>query len=583
MDTYSKNSIDIPPGYPEYAAIEISKAGNQAAWGKKYGCTMDSLYIKTDPVDASNADRFEFDIYVKNYASFVSAIAGKSLRFYFASGSGRFDNRSTFDFDTQVKKSGWNHIVIYKSAIVNDYNTDYSRIEWAGLEFWSCQGEVNPIGDTKVRIANICGVCDAQKKEDMPVPEAVYQKSLALPYYADYKIKNSTGGFAEGVITVKVDVKTNSATDIIPYWADENGKLEGYTSLYAFRITGEKTEFEIGPSVIIPKGAKKLLLYAKDYENDVITDDCIAIDLPRGAASDENWGELITEFQVASDLHITIDGTNWNAYTNMLKDIVKLSPGSSGLFLNGDVPNSGADAEYRKHQELHALVKGAPDYYMSIGNHDFYQAKDHGDTQAQVQKRFAGYARYPDRTAPDSQHYDFWLSGYHFVFLGDDKITSDYLSSTYTDKTLRWLRKTLQNNRDVNRPIFLFNHPPIQATVAGSLGEFKGFTGVYGENAVRLKAVLKDFPEIILFNGHQHIELGYPNTMRPADSEMPTVFNTASASQVATIRDRVKTKGSGSEGYYVYVYADKIIVRGRDFKNAKWIPSAQFCVKTGQK
>ena len=32
----------------------------------------------------------------------------------------------------------------------------------------------------------------------------------------------------------------------------------------------------------------------------------------------------------------------------------------------------------------------------------------------------------------------------------------------------------------------------------------------------------------------------------------------------------------GSQGYYVEVYEDKILVLGRDFTNSKWIPSACF-------
>lgn len=35
----------------------------------------------------------------------------------------------------------------------------------------------------------------------------------------------------------------------------------------------------------------------------------------------------------------------------------------------------------------------------------------------------------------------------------------------------------------------------------------------------------------------------------------------------------------GSQGYYVRVYDGKVLVLGRDFVNAKWIPSACFCAE----
>lgn len=403
----------------------------------------------------------------------------------------------------------------------------------------------------------------------------VTRRKLQLPLSATYELKNDTDGLAEGTLTVVIDEELNSATDIIPYWADENGILEGYKSLYAFRVTGETTVFEVEPWIIIPKGATKLRLYAQDYDEGTTTEDYLEIDLPEGAAATEEWGDLITEFQVVSDTHVSESGSYNSSYTRMLNDIVKISPNSSGLFINGDVTDNGTVAQYEKHQELHASVSGAPDYYIAVGNHEFYDT-----TQAETETRFASFARLPDRTAPDSQHYDFWLNGYHYIILGNDAITSDKLSSTFTDETMAWLRTKLEEDRNDNRPTFVFHHQPIQGTVAGSLGDFTNgaFTGLWGANATKIKNVLKDFPEVVLFSSHQHILLGYPQTMHERTDSLPTIFNTASASKGATIRDGIKEKGNASEGYYLYVYEDKIIVRGRDFATGEWIPSAQFYV-----
>ena len=415
--------------------------------------------------------------------------------------------------------------------------------------------------------------------------KAPLSKRLQLPRTAVYTLTNEESGFADGVITVTVD-KSNAATDIIPFWANENGILKEYRSLYAFRITGETTDFTIGPNILIPRDATKLFLYAKDFFSGEITREPFVIDLPQGVCQKE-FGEPVLEFQVISDLHMADDD---DPYIAILKDIVTVSPKSAGLFLNGDVTQSGADAEYRRHRAAHASVEGAPACYMSIGNHDFYQAKAGLETRGQARERFLRYARCPDGSSPKDQHYHFWLAGYHFVFLGDDEPAGDYLSSAFQKETMAWLRKTLAENRDPLRPVFLFHHQPLQNTVAGSRGEYDGFTGadgvaryavftgLWGKNADRLREVLGDFPEVILFSGHQHITLGYPNTMRAADDTLPAVFNTASASQVASIRDHVKTKENGSEGYYISVYADQILVRGRDFKTKQWIPSAQFCL-----
>lgn len=407
--------------------------------------------------------------------------------------------------------------------------------------------------------------------------EIVNNKRLMLPLEATYTLNNADSGFADGSITVKVDLNTNSITDIVPFWADDNEKLKDYNSLFPFRITDSTTVFDIGHCVIIPKGATRLLLYALNYDTGEMTDDYYAISLPKIVYIEENENEVITEFQVVSDVHIGTNSSN-DFYINILNKIVDLSPKSLGLFISGDLTQGGKISEYKKHKEIHNSIKNAPNYYMTIGNHEFYDGGQ--SAQKLIEERFVSFAYLPDGSNPKSQHYDFWLDGYHFVFLGNDGITKDLLSATYKDETMVWLERTLQKDREEKRPVFLFCHYPIQRTVSGSLGEFtKGaFTGLWGDNAEKLKNVLKKFPELLLFTGHQHFILGFPNTMYVRDSELPTIFNTSSASQVASCRDGVKKKGNGSEGYFVYVYKERIILRGYDFAAKNWIPSAYFYV-----
>lgn len=406
--------------------------------------------------------------------------------------------------------------------------------------------------------------------------KVIQNKSLKPPVDASYVLKNDEDFFAEGVITVTVD-ENNAATDIVPFWADDNGKLEGYSSLHPFKILGEVTRFSIDSSIIIPNKAKKLLLYAMNYDTFEITDDCYEIILPKREFLNEE-DEIIAEFQVVSDVHVRESEGN-SFYGKMLNSIVSLSPESLGIFISGDLTAGGRITEYEKQIELHNSVENAPNYYMSIGNHEFYDCGY--DNQTETIARFINYAKLPNGKSPENQHYDFYKNGYHFIFLGNDFITRDLLSATYNEQTLLWLREKLDENRNLNKPSFLFCHYPLQNTVAGSRGEFiKGaFTGIWGENAARLNKLLADFTEVIMFTGHQHFALGYPNTMFCANKNFPIIFNTSSASQVATCRDGIKKKGVGSEGYFVYIYKDKLLVRGYNFEKDEWIASAQFFIE----
>ncbi len=388
----------------------------------------------------------------------------------------------------------------------------------------------------------------------------------AKPLSAEYVLKNNTDGFSEGTLTVNTS-KDNIAKDIVCYWADSNGKLEGYTALAKFKVTGETTVRDIPANILIPTGATKLLVYTA--LDGILSEECVEIKLPEGAAS-KDFGKPIIEFQVVSDVHITTnnDHRNNKHYVEMLKDIVKISPESIGLFIAGDMANTGNKQEYENLVSLHASVKGSPAYYLAIGNHDLFNGTLENKTA-----QFLNYAKLPDGTNPKSVHYDFWLEGYHCVFLGNDKLVGNN-RVTLNDETLEWLDETLAKDRVEGKPIFLFIHQSIYNTIAGSLPG-QGWDGV--ENFTRFNKVLKKYPEVLMFNGHSHWTLDSEKCMYDGGENFPNIFNTASVAYLWTSYDVQKGENlEGSQGYYIRVYEDKTAVLGRDFTTGEWVASAQF-------
>ncbi len=392
-------------------------------------------------------------------------------------------------------------------------------------------------------------------------------KAPEKPASAEYKLANDTDGFSEGKLTVKV-APNNSAKDIVCYWANEQGKLADYTALAKFKIAGETTVFEFPANTLIPSGATKLLVYGA--LNGVLSKDPVEIALPAGAASTPS-GKPIFEFQVVSDIHITGDNSHRNnkQYKAMLGDIVSISPDSKGLFIVGDIANTGNKAEWAVFDKLHKSVSGAPAYYLALGNHDLYN----GAYDEKIAE-FLKYAKLPDGKNAESCHYDFWLEGYHYVFLGNDKMANN-VSATLNKSTLEWLDKTLAQDRDAGRSTFLFMHQSIYDTVSGSLPG-QGWDGVISPE--KLKNVLKKYPEVILFNGHSHWTLDSESCMFTGNDSLPiTVFNTASVAYLWTSYDVIGGENlEGSQGYFLRVYEDRVEVLGRDFVNGKWVASAQF-------
>ncbi len=463
------------------------------------------------------------------YWAYIDASASKGI------GSGvEFDieNAPNMNSGTPSELPAGNYII----RLMPDDTSDLSRaVAWVGIT-------ILPLDPSEI-----------------PVPEK--------PLSAEYKLANDTDGFSEGKLTVKV-ASDNPAKDIVCYWADANGKLSGYTALAKFKITGETTVREIPANILIPEGATKLLVYGS--LDGILSDECIEIALPEGAAS-KSAGTPLFEFQVVSDVHITTDANHRNnkQYKAMLQDIVSLSPQSKGVFIVGDIANKGDKAEWLSFSKIHNSVSGAPSYYIALGNHDLYN----GVYDEKIAE-FLKYAKLPDGSNAESCHYDFWLEGYHYVFLGNDKMV-DNVDATLGKSTLEWLDATLAQDRDAGRPTFLFMHQSIYNTIAGSLPG-QGWDGV--QSPQKLKDIIKKYPEVILFNGHSHWTLDSESCMFSGTDELPNrIFNTASVAYLWTSYDIVGGENlEGSQGYYIRVYSDRVEVLGRDFVSGEWVSSAQF-------
>ncbi len=376
------------------------------------------------------------------------------------------------------------------------------------------------------------------------------------------------GGFGGGTLKIKLK-ETGSAAAVLPYWADNNGILDGYTPLPKIKIKNGSASCTFPASMIIPDGVTQMRLYTLDKRGKR-SDDYYSIDLPENCGFKMPEGKPV-EFQVISDIHITNNDAHIHDvhFGAVMKEISAVSPGSIGIFIVGDMANTGNEAEYIQMKRIYDNAGKLPPLFMAIGNHDLYNGS------AEDQNRlFLKYAVLPDGKNPESPHYDFWLKGFHFVFLGNDQLVRG-VDTTLSENTLKWLKNTLDERRDGKRPIFLFIHQSLYDTVAGSLPG-QNWNGV--ANDAEFRDVIFRYPEIVMFNGHSHWTMDSERNIWHEDDK-PYIFNTASTAYLWTSYNIVTGENlDGSQGYYIYLYDDKIIVRGRDFERGQWIPAAQYCL-----
>ncbi len=393
-------------------------------------------------------------------------------------------------------------------------------------------------------------------------------KIAKAPISATYKLKNDTDGMADGTLTITLP-EDHCADDIYMWWANDAGKLEGYTRLARFKVTGTTVTHEMTPNTLIPEGATKLLIYTCNDSNG-ISEKCLEVKLPDGAAS-KGFGEVISEFQIVSDIHIKDDASNEYSkhFIGMLNDVVKNSPNSVGIFTVGDNVDRGDEPSYWTYFKKHYdSVKNAPPIYLGIGNHEYI-----GTNYDAGLKQFLDNLNFPDGSTFDKPYYDVWVNGYHYIFIASENTGTSRLTQTQ----LKWLEEKINENRD-GRPVFVFHHQPMLDTTSGSTAA-EGWSGI--SNHAQLKAVIDKYPEVMMFNGHTHWILDSDNCMY--EGENAKIFNTSSVAYLWHSYDIVTgERQTGSEGYYIRIYKDKVAVLGRNFVTGEWVSSAQFLVSYTQ-
>lgn len=385
------------------------------------------------------------------------------------------------------------------------------------------------------------------------------------PSSASLKRTNTIPGFAEGTLTVRLSTEVEQPAGYVVYWGDANGKLSDFTPLSQFACKGFVTEYAVPANTMIPAGADRMLVYAVS-ESGVASRNAVTVPLTGMGAS---LGEPVAELQIMSDIHINTEDSHLHNrhFAAALADILAISPDSIGIFVNGDIADHGQAAEY---EALNRLIRDAgenlPPVYCAIGNHDLSGG---GSAAAQIQQFLTGTGN-----TSETVYFDTWIAGIHFIFLGGEQAG---IHADLSAAQLQWLESKLAENRDENRPIFVFLHQGLMDTVAGTF-EYQDWHGV--EQSAQLSAILSQYPEVILSSGHSHWTLESAHTFKAFDDSLPTILNTASCAYLWDDSCIATNEGIvGSEGWYVTVYENMLVVRGRDYVNGLWIGSAQFIMK----
>lgn len=267
-------------------------------------------------------------------------------------------------------------------------------------------------------------------------------------------------------------------------------------------------------------------------------------------------------FTVLSDVHI--EGNNkerFDLFGEGLRDINSAEKNDALIFL-GDNTMNGQVIELSAFYGLLKEYNQISTTLVVSGNHDLCPSDYNVGTYENLKDRFINYNDAFLKNEIDDLYYSYEMDDYYFIVLGSESDAG--VQEDISDEQFTWLENELKTAEENGKPIFIFNHYPLNHTWEDVWTE-----GHIGEDSERLHTFLKECnSKIIYFSGHLHMGL-YDNQVSYIDEDNITYISVPAFGADNNVGDAdIQDKGMGM---YVEVYDNEILIRIRNFAEHKWM------------
>lgn len=398
--------------------------------------------------------------------------------------------------------------------------------------------------------------------------------------------------------SVKVKATVDGEYDI--YWGDAegsdltanvNGKTVGYSEFATVEVRFGSGELEFNDFLAIPEGAETMVLKkgGKVLETETI---------PENKRLD--YGTQKYAFGALSDVHfnrysaLSDDDTvvSFPRALNYLKDW-----GVSVVGISGDLSLNGELDSYEKYNS----VVSQYDFpvYTCKGNHDCRKYYTLSNWQKNVNKDIYGASKPAGILDVSSNGLDFVYECNGDIFIFFSQVSNTYMLGVQlvTDGQLDWLEKQFAAYKDRN--VYLFFHTFLgsdgiptnmcEGNIINPLGATYTLTYVKGnKDEKRFKQLLAEYKNVVFFNGHSHWSYDmqkYNKNLNISDYDgryVPMVHvSSVAAPRTVTDTSLVQKSNPGymSEGLYMTVYNDMLLIRAVDFISGEFLAYATYIVK----
>lgn len=288
-----------------------------------------------------------------------------------------------------------------------------------------------------------------------------------------------------------------------------------------------------------------------------------------------NLGQKLYSFGALADVHVTHDHDNAMAKFQKALDYLNNVEKVKFTCIAGDVTSTGTAEQFEQYRNAVASYSPNVPIYDITGNHDCQDTTIAPFLTLESTREYMGSDLYYSFTQGNDVFIMFGMSGWY----------SYTKTPIFTNEQLQWLYETLEENR--NKRCFVFEHCP-RFDGSGKVSSWGNPTGdlLTGETGECFKALMSHYKNIIWFHGHSHMEFQYQEYDSKVNYDKLFGCHSVHIPSLAEGRE-LKADGTGydfttaeSTGYVVDVYANYIVLRGRDFVADKFVPIATYCLDT---
>lgn len=291
--------------------------------------------------------------------------------------------------------------------------------------------------------------------------------------------------------------------------------------------------------------------------------------VPLGNLTPKSLGEKLYSFGAISDIHLQYstaqdDFQKALTYFNDTEDV-------SFICVCGDLTSVGTEDNLAVYKDYVDTYSPNTPVYAIAGNHESYAEDWSQNGEEVVKSRIETYTG-------KSLYYSFTYKNDVFIMVGVCRDGADFGTGG-----LQWLYETLEENR--NKRCFVFQHIRPDDACGNAYGIYTNDIW-NGTQSIVFESLLKHYRNAIFFHGHSHLKFNLQTKDNLANYDNKYGMHSIHIPSLAAPRDGC-VDGTGrtelyaeSEGYVVDVYANHIVLRGRDFVAEKFLPIATYCLDT---